>query len=321
MRVLLIGGTGFVGYHAALELNRRGHEVVALARTAPKDDLLPIEIGIVLGDVCRLGEADLFTLLEAMDAVVFAAGADERTVPAAPAYAYFHDANVDPVVRLVAAAKRADVHRVVILGSCFSFFDRLWPQLRIAERHPYVRSRLAQSEQALAAADGGVDVITLELSYIFGSTPGRVPLWAPLVRYVTSRAPLLSPKGGTNMIAVDDVAEAIAGAVEHGVGSTRYLVGDENVTWGEFLQRLAAAAGLERRVITMPTSMVRTGMLAVRTYHSMRGKESGLDPVALVELQTRETFFDPSISKRQLGYRGGRLDDAFERTVVASLVA
>ena len=320
VRVLLIGGTGFVGYHSVHELSDRGHEVLVLARTAPKDDLLPAGVGVVLGDVTTLGTDDLVPLLADVDAAVFAAGADDRTVPPSPAYRFFHQANVAPVVRLVDADRKAGAVRVVIVGSYFSYFERRWPELRLAERHPYIRSRIAQTEEAIAAAGDEVDVVTLELPYVFGATPGRVPLWAPLVRYVTSRAPLLYTKGGSNMVAVSHVAEAVAGAVERGVGGMSYLVGDENLRWGVFLRRLAAAAGVSRHVLTVPTPAVRVGAAAIRARHALRGRESGLDPIPYVDLQTAETFFDPALGRRQLGYGSGGLDDALERTVAACLV-
>lgn len=321
MRVLLIGGTGFIGYHAACELNDRGHEVVVLARSAPKENLLPAGAGIVLGDITGLSAADLMPVLEGVDAAVFAAGADDREVPAPPAYSHFHRANVTPVVQLVEAGKKAGLLRVVVIGSYFAHFDRLWPHLRLAQRHPYIRSRIAQSDEAIAAAGVDIEVVTLELPYVFGAAPGRVPLWAPLVRYVTTRMPLLYPAGGTNMIGVGNVAQAVAGAVERGGGGSRHLVGDENLRWSEFLPRLAAAAGLSRRVITVPTPAVRLALRGVRRYHRARGMESGLDPVALADLHTAETFFDPAPSRRALGYGRGDLDEAFARTVAASLTA
>jgi len=319
VRVLLIGGTGFLGYHASLALRSHGHQVAALARSVPKGDLLPADVGVYVADIATLDEAELRALLEQFDAVVFAAGADDRAVPAAPAYPYFRDANVVPVVRLVRTARKAGLLRVVILGSYFAFFDRLWPGLEIAGRHPYVRSRVEQTTEAFAAAEGEIDVVTLELPYVFGATPGRVPLWAPLIRYIRSPAPVFSTKGGTNMIAVGHVGEAVVGAVERGLGRMRYLVGDENLRWVAFLERLSAAAGRRRKVITVPTPIVRAGLFGVKAYHKTRSREAGLDPVAFVDLQTAETFFDPSVSRSQLGYGSGSLDEAFEATARASV--
>jgi hypothetical protein len=51
--------------------------------------------------------------------------------------------------------------------------------------------------------------------------------------------------------------------------------------------------------------------------HRLRGREAGLDPVRLPPLQTAELFFDPEPAQRALGFGGGGLDAAFDRTVQA----
>ena len=320
MDVLLIGGTGFIGYHAVHELRRRGHGVAVLALPpVPPEDLLPPEVPVTLADLDALPDDAVRALLRGCDAVVYAAGADDRVVPKAPADAFFERANVRPSARLFALARAAGVKRGVLLSSYFCTFDRLWPEMRLSAHHPYIRSRQAQAQQALQAAGPDLDLMILELPYIFGATPGRVPLWAPLIRYARSPFPLFYPKGGTNMIAVQHVAEATAGALERGRGGERYVVGDENLTWAEWLGRLSRLAGRPRRVITLPTTLVRLALWGVRLYHRLQGREGGLDPVAFAALQTRHTFFDPEPSRRALGYGRGGLDEALAETVRACL--
>ena len=151
--------------------------------------------------------------------------------------------------------------------------------------------------------------------------PGRRPLWAPLVEYITAAPVILYPRGGTNMIAVEHVAEAIAGAVEQGRSGERYLVGDENLSWADFLRRFTLAAGQEKSVITLPDWMVRIGLRYVRLGHTLKGRESGLDPLRFLELQTANTYFDPDPSRLALGYGKGDLDEAFAATAKASLAS
>ena len=57
MRILIIGGTGFIGYHALKEALKRGHEVSVLALPpVPADDLLPQNVEITLSDLNTLSE-------------------------------------------------------------------------------------------------------------------------------------------------------------------------------------------------------------------------------------------------------------------------
>lgn len=314
---LVIGGTGFVGYHATLELARRGHRTTVLALELPEPDLFPPEVAVVLADYNTLDDDRLSDILAGHDGIVFAAGADDRVMPKAPAYEFFHKHNVAAVERIFALARQAGVTRGVVCGSYFSYFDRIHPEWRLAARHPYVRSRKEQARAAIAAGGDEMAVCILELPYIFGSMPGRVPLWNPLVAYLRSRWPLFYTRGGTNMIAVEHVAEAVAGALERGEAGASYPIGDENRTWPEFLEPMSSMAGRPKRVRTLPTFLVYMVMLVVQLVHRCRGLESGLNPTGFIQLQTRNTFFDPTPSRTALGYGYGGLEQALQETVDA----
>jgi dihydroflavonol-4-reductase len=318
MKILIVGGTGLIGYHAMQECLRHGHKVTVLALPPlPDNNLLPPEVGMVLADMNRLSDEGLLDLLKKQDAVVFAAGADDRTLPRAPAYPFFYEANVKSCVRLFSLARRAGVKRGVILGSYFAHFDRIRPELKLSHYHPYIRSRQEQEKQALAEATQGLELMILELPYIFGSMPGRMPLWKPLIDYIRSPFPLFYTRGGTNMISVKHVAEAVAGALELGEGGQRYLIGDENVPWTDLLKRLSRFMGRRKKVILLPSSILYGPAWAGRLVHKIQGKESGLHPARYLRIQTVDTFFDPEPSRKLLGYGRGGLDQALQDTVKA----
>lgn len=121
------------------------------------------------------------------------------------------------------------------------------------------------------------------------------------------------------MIAVQHVAEAIAGVLERGRAGAHYVIGDENLAWADWLGRLARLVGREKRVSTASTAAVRGAAWGVRLYHRLQGREGGLDPVAFVALQTANTFFDPAPSRTALGYGRGGLEQALRATVRACL--
>ena len=163
MNVLLIGGTGFLGYYAVRELNRRGHHVSILALPPlPAEGLFPAETTIELADLNVMADADILALLKGNDAVVYAAGADDRITPKAPSYPYFYKHNVEATRRLIGLARQAGVKKAVILGSYFVYFDRIWPKLKLKEHHPYIRSRVEQEETAIAAGGEEMAVMILE---------------------------------------------------------------------------------------------------------------------------------------------------------------
>jgi len=319
MRVLVVGGTGFLGYYAVLEFVRRGHEVTVLALPPlPAEGLLPAGVQVRLANLDHLNDEEVRDLLTGMDGVVFAAGADDRVVPNAPAYPFFYHANVEVSARLFRLAREAGVRRGALLSSYFAHFARVWLQLKLAEQHPYIRSRVEQEAAALEAAQPDLQLSILQLPYIFGSMPGRVPLWSPLVNLVRKSRVLFYPRGGSNMIAVQHVGEAIVGAIERGVGDERYVIGDENLTWRAFLRRLAVqTVGKTKPIITIPDALLRQTMRSVAKKHQAAGKEAGLNEVEFVKLQTARTFFDPEPSRKALGYGSGGLDEALRATAAA----
>jgi nucleoside-diphosphate-sugar epimerase len=316
-KVVIIGGTGFLGYHAARALAARGWQVTAVARRPPPPGLFPLAVRAEIADAERLSSDQARALVQGHDALVFAAGADDRSVPRAPAYPHFHRANVETAARLIAAARDAGLRKAVLLGSYFAHFARQWPELRLAERHPYIRSRCAQEEACLGAAAPSVELAILRLPYIFGAMPGRPPLWKPLIAYLARTPLVLYTRGGSNAVAVERVAEAIAGALERPSAGV-HLVGDENLTWAALLRRLLRRLGRRKRVITLPTALVSLAALGVRVAHRLRGKEGGLDPAAFVALQTRETFFDPGPARTALGIGSGGLDEALAETIASA---
>jgi nucleoside-diphosphate-sugar epimerase len=315
MRVFIVGITGFLGYHAAHELLRRGHRVSGVALPPlPQGAAFPPEVQLGFGNLMNMPDEQVLAHLQGQEGVVFAAGADDRYLPKAPAAAYFQAGNVQAPVRLARLARQAGVKRMVVIGSYFAHFARQWPAMRLGQVHPYIRSRLDQEEQTIAAGGNELAVMVLELPYIFGAMPGRTPMWASVVRYARSHWPLFFMRGGSNMVAVQHVAEAVAGALERGHPGECYLVGDENVSWAAWLQRLA---GRPRRVIILPHWVFGLALWGEHIARSLRGREGGLDLRALIHLQTAEAYFDPEPSRQALGYGRGGLQEAFDETVRA----
>ena len=178
MKIMIVGGTGFLGYHSLLEALKRGHEVNALAiDDVELGDWYPKEVNIEFGDVFELSEEDLLEHFSGYDWMIYAVGPDDRITPDAPAYEFFHTRLVDAVEKVTTAARKAGVKKIVILNSYFAYFDRIWPEKGLSKHHPYIRCRVEQARQVIAAGKDKMAVMVLELPYIFGSMPIRIPLW------------------------------------------------------------------------------------------------------------------------------------------------
>jgi dihydroflavonol-4-reductase len=317
-RVLLVGGTGFLGYYAVQALLARGWMVTAVGLPPePPPDLFPVSVKVVLKNVDTASDEELLDLLRGHTALVYAAGMDDRVIPRKPSYPKLYHANVEAPRRLFQFAVQAGVQRAVVLGSYYSNFNRLWPDKKLAERHPYIRSRVDQEKELTSIT--GLEVCVLELPYIFGAlpVPGWKPLWVPLISYLRSMKTIFYMKGGTACVSARTVGQAVLYALEHGQAGVCYPIGDENLTWTEMLVRLAAADGLHIRVILVPAWLIGLGLNGVWLFHRLQGREGGLDLRFFASIQTAETYLDPEPSRQALGYQTGGLDEAFRETLAS----
>lgn len=95
-KILVLGGTGFLGYYTTEELLRQGYEVKSVALPPmPVEDLFSSDkVENILADVNDLSDAEILKLLVDVDGIMYAIGADERVIPDAPAFTFFYEANV-----------------------------------------------------------------------------------------------------------------------------------------------------------------------------------------------------------------------------------
>jgi hypothetical protein len=226
-------------------------------------------------------------------------------------------ANVIPVERLVRLAGEAGMTAGVVMGSYFTFFNRTRPEMKLAVRHPYIRSRLEQQTRGFAAAKPGFRLMFLELPFIFGAIPGKKPLWTPLVNYLHSGFPVVCPRGGTAVVAVTSVAEAAVEALERGEGGGLYPIAAANLGWEELFRRLMPAGYAVRRVYRLPGSVLGATLVLVHWLNRITGRESGLDMRRLSRLLLSELYLETGVMQSGAGAPEKELDSAFGETISA----
>jgi len=313
-KVFIVGGTGFLGYHTILEFLNNGWEATAVGLpSALPESSFPPGINLILRDIIAIPDEELLDLLGDHQAFVFAAGMDDRVIPKKPAYPKFHRANVEVPVHLLMLAKQAGIKNAVVFGSYFAHFHRLWPNLKLADRHPYIRSRVAK-ENAVTSIPG-LNVSVLELPYIFGDAFGKRSLWYPLVQYLRAMPFILCMHGGTACISVKTVGKAAYSVIKRGEGNTFYPICQENLTWSQLLTRLALAEGRRIKVVAFPTWIIKLGMHIIFLFLKSQGKESGLNPLFFSDMQCAQTFLDSEFACKTLGYQLDDLDESFKATM------
>lgn len=297
MNVFIIGATGLLGSEAARLLLEEGHKVTGMALPPlPKGAPIPEAMNLVFANYMDCSDEDLASYLKGMDGVVFAAGVDERIECPSPVYDFFKKWNIDALERILRIAKENGVKHSVVLGSYFTSMNRKFPEFDLYASHPYIRSRVDQEELALSFADDHFDVAVLELPYIFGSQPGRKPVWTLLVDSVLqSPDATFYPTGGTTMVTVHQVAQAIVGGLTKNKGGHGYPIGYTNLTWNELMTHVHNAMGLEGRpIINITKDQYIASVQPIQEQLAAKGLDSGLHMVKFADLQFSEMFIDKS---------------------------
>ena len=333
MKVYLIGGTGLLGLEAAKILLKHGHEVEADALPPlPVGAEIPGNLKLHLCDSNLRSDEELKEMLKDKDCFLFAAGIDERVECAPPVFDSYKRFNIDPLKRILPIAKEMGVKKAVVLGSYFSMlnnpeygYDKKLPK-GLTERNPYIRARLEQERTVASFCDEHFSAAVLELPYIFGTQPGRQPVWTILIEQIEGMDKMKStlyPKGGTAMVTVHQVGQAIAGACEkigeEYKGFHACPIGMVNYTWEQFLKVVYRARGMgERKIIGIPAFVMKLGMNKIIKQYKERGIEPGLDPKYLPYIMNLNLFIEDTWARR-FGVEDADIDEAIFDSIRVSV--
>lgn len=146
--------------------------------------------------------------------------------------------------------------------------------------------------------EGGteMDVMSLRLPYIFGTMPGRTPLWKMFIDQVRGQETVYVPMGGTTMVTVQQVAEATVGAIEFGVHEGRYPIADTNMKFTEFYQFMIDALGQNSTIVNLTAEQRIPGMKQYDEQCAQQGVEHGIHLAVSAEIQHRDAFVDPALT-------------------------
>lgn len=303
MNVFMIGGTGLLGCEAAKQLIAHGHKVSSVALPPlPEGAPIPEEMEIIFGDINKRSDDELREMLKGQDVFVFAAGVDERVEFPAPVMDYYYKFNIAPLKRIFPLCKEAGVKRAVVLGSYFAYLSKIKPEKKYDEQNPYFKSRLIQERVCEEACDENFAVKVLELPYIFGTQPGRKPVWTILIDQIAMMDKLpftMYPKGGTAMLTCRQVGEVICGAAEREKpGFEAFPIAMYNMKWDEFLSYVYDARGMgkDRKIVGVAPWMMKMGMIKIAMDYKKRKIDSGMDPFGLPDIMDYDLFIDKAYS-------------------------
>lgn len=348
MKAFVTGATGFLGSHVARVLAEQGAELRLLVRaTSNLKNLAGLNAETAIGDL-----RDPASLEKAMSGcdTVFHVAADYRLWVRDPEEMY--RSNVEGTRAILAAARRNGVRRVVYtssvatvgftgvrstnggftnggftngghsagsssarnLGSARNLADEDSPVSLADMIGPYKRSKFMAEQLALEAGRSGMQVVTVNPTTPVGEQDVKpTPTGRIVVDFMKRKFPAYV-ETGLNLVDVRECARGHVAALEKGKSGERYILGGENLTLKQILDKLGEITGLPSPTIKLPYFFAfATGVVG-----EIMGRVFNGDPRATldtVRMGKKRMFASSGKAERELGWKIVPVDGALRRAV------
>ncbi len=307
VRVFITGATGFVGGHVARRYAAEGASLRLLTRqTSRLDGLAGIDAEMIKGDLRE--PEKLRSALTGCDALVHVA-ADYRLWVRDPEQMYA--ANVDGTREVLKLARETGVPRVVYTSTVATMAFKADGTI-VNEDTPvtladmighYKRSKFLAEQEAILAAKAGQHVMILNPTTPIGAGDAKpTPTGRIIVDFLNRKFPAYVDTG-LNLVDVDEVARMHVVALDRGTPGERYILGGENLTLKQILDRMSAITGLPSPTMKVPHAVA---MIFAFFDENITGKLLGKEPRATVEavrMGKKMMFASSAKAERDLGFQ------------------
>ena len=319
MLAFLTGATGFVGSHVARALAQQGADLRLLVRPhSNKKNLDDLKAEVVTGDL--RDPASLEKSIAGCD-VVFHVAADYRLWVRDPKEMY--KANVEGTRAILQAARQNGVRRVVYTSSVATMgftsngqpADENSPVSLANMIGPYKRSKFMAEQVAIEAARAGQDVVIVNPTTPVGERDIKpTPTGRIVIDFLKKKFPAYVDTG-LNLVDVKECALGHIAALERGRSGERYILGGENLTLKQILDKLAAITGLPSPKVRVPYILaLATGVVDEIFTGRIRGREPRAT-IDAVRMGRKRMFASSAKAERELGWKVVSVDDALRRAV------
>jgi dihydroflavonol-4-reductase len=319
MKAFVTGATGFVGSHVARALAERGADLRLLVRsTSRTDNIADLRAEVAPGDL-----RDPASLKNAMTGCdfVFHVAADYRLWVRDPEEMY--RSNVEGTRAIIQAAQESGVHRVIYCSSVATMgfssdgtvADENSPVSLDDMVGHYKRSKFLAEQVALQAGRSGANVVVVNPTTPVGEADLKpTPTGRIIVDFLHKKFPAYVDTG-LNLADVREVARGHVLAMERAVPGERYILGGEDLTLKQILDKLAAMTGLPSPTAKVPHA-VAMGFAVLDQFvtGTLRGKEPRAT-VDAVRMGRKKMFASSVKAERELGYRIVPVEDALRRAI------
>ena len=319
MLAFLTGATGFVGSHVARVLVAQGADLRLLVRSGSDlRNIQELQAERVVGDL-----RDAASLKKAVAGceVVFHVAADYRLWVRDPEQMY--RSNVEGTKAILEAARENQVRRVVYTSSVATMGFQSNGHLANEDSPvslanmigPYKRSKFMAEEIAIQAGKSGMDVVVVNPTTPVGERDLKpTPTGRIVVDFLKKRFPAYVDTG-LNLVDVAECARGHVAALEKGKTGERYILGGENLTLKQILDKLAAITGLPSPKIRVPYAVALATGVVDQVFTGYIRRREPRATIDAVRMGRKKMFVSSGKAERDLGWRTLPVDGGLRRAV------
>ncbi|MGB8830941.1 MAG: hopanoid-associated sugar epimerase [Candidatus Sulfotelmatobacter sp.] len=319
MKAFVTGATGFLGSHVASALLEKGADLRLLVRPSSNlKNLEGLKAATATGDL-----RDAVSLEKAMQGceVVFHVAADYRLWLKDPAEMY--RSNVEGTRNILTAARKNKVQCVIYTSSVATIgftgsgrpADEDSPVSLADMIGHYKRSKFMAEQVALEAGRNGMRVVTVNPTTPVGERDIKpTPTGRIVVDFLKRKFPAYV-ETGLNLVDVRECALGHIAAMEKGKTGERYILGGEDLTLKQILDKLSAISGLPSPAVKLPYFVAYA---AGFVDENISGRLLGREPRATVEtvrMGKKKMWASSAKAERDLGWKTMPADNALRRAV------
>jgi dihydroflavonol-4-reductase len=321
LRAFVTGATGFLGSHVARVLAEQGAELRLLVRkTSDVRNIEGLKADRFEGDL--RDPASFEKAMAGCDAL-FHVAADYRLWVRDPDEMY--RSNVEGTRALLRAARKQAVRRVVYTSSVATMGFNADRDGNLADEDSpvgmddmighYKRSKFMAEKVTVEAAKSGQDVVIVNPTTPIGERDIKpTPTGRIVVDFLKRKFPAYV-ETGLNLVDATECARGHVGALEKGRSGERYILGGENLTLKQILDRLAAITGLKSPTVKLPyVFALAAGVVDEMVTGHMLGREPRAT-IDAVRMGRKMMFVSSAKAERELGWKTIAVDGALRRSV------
>jgi dihydroflavonol-4-reductase len=234
-----------------------------------------------------------------------------------------YDSNVEGTRNVLAAARDSGVRRVIYTSSVATMgfgnngrlTDEKTPVTLSNMIGDYKRSKFMAEQLAIGAARSGQNVVVVNPTTPIGERDIKpTPTGRIVVDFLRRKFPAYVDTG-LNLVDVADCAQGHLLAMEKAVSGERYILGGENLTLKQILDKLAAITGLPSPKIKLPYAVAyATGVVDTLVSGTIMKREPRVT-LDSVRMGRKKMFITSAKAERELGWNPGPVDGALRRAV------